>query len=155
MTIQAKIKPFLWFDSQAEEAANYYVAAFKHSSITHVQRQDSGAVIVVEFNLCGQDYVALNGGPHFKLNEAFSLMVTAANQAEVDHLWTYLLADGGTPSRCGWLKDKFGLSWQIVPERFFELMKAPDKAGCGRVFQAMTWMTKFDIAALERAYSGQ
>ena len=152
MTGSQKIRPFLWFNTEAEQAANYYVAVFKDSKITSVQRQSSGAVMVVEFNLAGQDYVALNGGPHFKLNEAFSLMVTAEDQAEVDHLWAYLTA-GGAPSRCGWLKDRFGLSWQIVPQRFFELMKAPDKAGSSRVFQAMMGMTKFDIAALERAYS--
>ena len=153
MTSSQKIKPFLWFNTEAEQAANYYIAAFKDSKITNVQRQSSGAVMVVEFNLSGQDYVALNGGPHFKLNEAFSLMVTAEDQAEVDHLWAYFIADGGAPSRCGWLKDKFGLSWQIVPQRFFELMKGPDKAGSSRVFQAMMGMTKFDIAALEKAYS--
>ena len=143
----------MWFDDQAEEAAQHYVAAFKNSKIDHVTRQGAKA-FVVNFTLDGLQYVALNGGPMFKPTEAFSLAVTCDDQSEVDRLWEHLLQGGGVPSRCGWLKDRWGYSWQIVPERFFELMQSPDSAVGGRVMQAMMQMTKFDIAKLEVAAKG-
>jgi predicted 3-demethylubiquinone-9 3-methyltransferase (glyoxalase superfamily) len=151
-----KIRPFLWFDGNAEEAVNHYVAAFKNSKITHIARYGKagpgpeGSVMIVEFELAGLSYVALNGGPLFKFTEAISLIVDCEDQAEVDHLWAYL-TKGGAPSACGWLKDKYGLSWQIVPKRFMELMRDKDAAKANRVMAAMMQMTKFDIAALEKA----
>jgi len=152
MSQPQKIKTFLWFDDNAEEAATYYVAAFKDSKITHVNRNGAKA-FVVEFILAGINYVAMNGGPMFKLNEAVSLMVSTQDQAETDQLWNYLVA-GGTPSRCGWLKDKFGLSWQIVPKRFMELMLQGTTEARGRVMAAMMQMGKFEIAQLEAASKG-
>ena len=154
-----KIKTFLWFDTEAEEAANYYIKAIPDSRITHVARYGDtgpgpkGQVMIVEFTLAGQQFIALNGGPHFKFTEAISLFVTAEDQAEVDRLWSYLVS-GGSPSACGWLKDKYGLSWQIVPRRFMEMMQDKDPAKTGRVMAAMMQMVKFDVAALEKAYAG-
>jgi predicted 3-demethylubiquinone-9 3-methyltransferase (glyoxalase superfamily) len=147
-----KIKTFLWFDGNAEEAAIYYVAAFKNSKITQVNRQN-GKAFVVEFTLDGIEYVALNGGPMFKLSEAMSLMVNTENQAETDQLWDYLVA-GGSPSMCGWLKDQFGLSWQIVPARFMEMMRVGTPEQQTRVMGAMMQMRKFEEAALELAFKG-
>lgn len=147
-----RITPFLWFDNQAETAANFYVSIFPNSKITKVGRQGAeGGVMTIEFELDGQVVTALNGGPHFKLTEAFSLWVDCADQAEVDYYWDRLTADGGQPSRCGWLKDQFGLSWQIVPRALVDFMTDPDRAKAGRVFQAMMNMTKIDIAQLEAA----
>jgi predicted 3-demethylubiquinone-9 3-methyltransferase (glyoxalase superfamily) len=152
MPANQKIKTFLWYDENAEEATIYYVAAFKDSKITHVMR-NNGKVLVVEFTLAGVEYMAMNGGPRNKLSDAVSLMVSTEDQAETDRLWDYLVA-GGSPSMCGWLKDKFGLSWQIVPKRFMELMRdgTPDQQG--RVMNAMMQMSKFDIAGLEAAAKG-
>jgi predicted 3-demethylubiquinone-9 3-methyltransferase (glyoxalase superfamily) len=147
-----KIKTFLWYDDNAEEAATYYVAAFKNSKITNVNRQ-GGKAFVVEFILDGVEYVALNGGPMFKLSEAVSLMVSTENQAETDRLWDYLVA-GGSPSMCGWLKDQFGLSWQIVPARFMEMMRVGTAEQQGRVMGAMMQMVKFDESLLEVAFKG-
>jgi predicted 3-demethylubiquinone-9 3-methyltransferase (glyoxalase superfamily) len=153
-----KIKPFLWYDAQAEDAARHYVAAFKDSKINQVERYGKagpgpeGQAMIVDFTLAGQRYVALNGGPLFTPNESFSLMVTCEDQAEVDRLWRHL-SDGGSTSQCGWLKDRWGFSWQVVPKRFFEMMEDRDPARKGRVFAAMMQMTKFDIAALEKAYA--
>jgi len=152
MAGQQKIKTFLWFNDTAEEAATYYVAAFRDSKITHVNRNGDKA-FVVEFTLAGIDYIAMNGGPMFKLSEAVSLMVSTEDQVETDRLWDYLVA-GGTPSRCGWLKDKFGLSWQIVPRRFMELMLKGTPEARGRVMSAMMQMGKFEIAKLEAAAKG-
>ena len=152
-----KITTFLWFDQQAEEAANFYVSLFQDSKILTVSRYGDagpgpkGSAMVVEFQLAGTKYQALNGGPHFKFTEAISLMVHADSQQEVDMLWSKLTADGGRESQCGWLKDRFGLSWQIVPTRFLELMKDPDPQRTRRVMQAMLKMKKFDIARLEEA----
>ena len=151
MTISQKIKTFMWFDDNAEEAVNYYVAAFKNSKIDHIARQGD-KTFVIEFTLAGQHYVALNGGPMFKPNEAISLLVSCEDQAEVDRLWDHL-TKGGSPSQCGWLKDKYGFSWQIVPKRFMDLMKDKDSAKTARVMAAMLQMTKFDVAALEKAYA--
>jgi predicted 3-demethylubiquinone-9 3-methyltransferase (glyoxalase superfamily) len=147
-----KIKTFLWFNDNAEEAATHYVAAFKDSKITHVSRNGDKAFFV-EFKLAGVEYVALNGGPMFKLSEAVSLMVSTDDQTETDRLWDYLV-EGGEPSRCGWLKDKFGLSWQIIPKRFMELMRDGTTEQQGRVMNAMMEMVKFDIEKLEAAARG-
>lgn len=155
-----KIHPFLWFDTQAEEAANFYVSLFANSKINKVVRYGSelpgpaGGVMTVDFEIDGQRLTALNGGPHFKFTEAVSLVVDCDDQAEVDRLWTALTADGGQPSQCGWLKDKYGLSWQIVPRRFMELMQDQDPARAGRAAAAMMKMTKLDLAELERAAAG-
>lgn len=158
-TVQ-KITPFIWFDSKAEEAANFYVSLFDDSNILHVTRYPeggaapAGSAMTVDFQLAGLKLIALNGGPHFKLNESFSLFVSCDSQQEVDTLWSKLTADGGQESRCGWLKDRWGLSWQIVPARFMELMKQSNPKQAQAVMGAMMQMKKFDIAALEKAYSG-
>ncbi len=143
-----QITPFLWFDNQAEEAARFYTTIFPDSRVLDV------SPLVVTFELGGQRVMALNGGPTYQLNEAFSFFVSCESQAEVDRYWDALLAEGGTPSQCGWLKDRFGLSWQIVPARFIELMADPDRERAERVMQAMLKMVKFDIAALEAAHAG-
>jgi predicted 3-demethylubiquinone-9 3-methyltransferase (glyoxalase superfamily) len=155
-----KITPFLWYDQQAEEAANLYVSLFKGSKILSLARYGEGgpgpkgSVMTAEFLLAGQHFMALNGGPHHKFTEAVSLMVSADDQDEVDMLWAKLTANGGQESHCGWLKDPYGLSWQIVPRRFSEIMREGDPTRMPRVFQAMMTMKKFDIAELERAYRG-
>jgi predicted 3-demethylubiquinone-9 3-methyltransferase (glyoxalase superfamily) len=148
----------LWFDTQAEEAASFYTSIFKNSAVGAVHRNTGagtgpeGQALLVEFELNGQKFSALNGGPLFTFNESVSFVVQCADQAEVDYYWDRL-GDGGTESQCGWLKDRFGLSWQVVPVRFFELMADPDPAKVARVTRAMMTMTKFDVAALERAYA--
>lgn len=153
-----KITPFLWYDRQAEEAANFYVSIFPNSKITAVSRYSEeganasgmpkGSVMVISFELDGQRFSALNGGPHFKLTEAISFMVDCETQAEVDYYWNKL-SEGGQPHRCGWLKDKFGLSWQIVPTALSKLMS--DSAKAPRVMKALLQMDKLDIAKLEAA----
>ncbi len=153
-----KITPFLWFDGNAEEAVNFYVSLFKNARITSVARfgdagpGQPGAVMTMGFELEGLEFVALNGGPEYKFTEAISLFVNCDSQAEVDQLWEKLTADGGEPSQCGWLKDKFGLSWQIVPTAMMEIMQGPDSAGAQRAMAAMLKMTKLDLAELRRAY---
>lgn len=153
-----KITPFLWFDDQAEAAANLYVSIFKNSKITHISRYDdggpkpAGTAFIVNFELDGQEFMALNAGPEFKFNEAISLYVNCADQAEVDNLWAKLTADGGAESQCGWLKDKFGVSWQIIPSRLGELTSDPDPVKAQRVTQAMLQMKKIEIDKLEQAY---
>ncbi|MBX5481105.1 MAG: VOC family protein [Myxococcaceae bacterium] len=154
MATPQKITPFLWFNDQAEEAAKFYVTLFDDSKILSVMPGPQGKAMGVQFQLAGIVFQALNGGPAHQLNEAFSLFVTCEDQQEVDSLWARLTANGGQESRCGWLKDRFGLSWQIVPRRFMELVGDPDRTKAGRVMEAMLKMTKFDIAALERAYAG-
>jgi predicted 3-demethylubiquinone-9 3-methyltransferase (glyoxalase superfamily) len=160
-TLRQKITPFLWFDTQAEEAAKHYVSIFKNSKIDAVSRYGegmplpAGTAMTVGFELDGQKFTALNGGPTFKFTEAVSFVVDCADQAEVDYYWGRLLEGGGKESQCGWLKDKFGLSWQIVPRRLVELGSDPDKVKAGRVMQAMMGMVKIDVAALERAYRGE
>ena len=159
MTDTQKITTFLWFNQEAEEAANFYVSLFKDSKILSVSRYgDSGpgpkgSVMVVSFQLAGQKFTALNGGPHFKFTEAISLFVDCESQEEVDTLWSKLTADGGQESRCGWLKDRYGLSWQIVPTRFMQMMQDKDPKRTQRVMQAMMTMNKFDLARLEQAYA--
>ena len=148
----------LWFDTQAEEAANFYTGIFADSRLGRVHRYTEagpgpvGAAMLVEFELNGQKFSALNAGPQHKFNESVSIVVPCADQAEVDYYWDRLLSGGGQEIVCGWLKDRYGLCWQIVPVRFFEMIADPAKAA--RVTQAMFGMTKFDIAALEKAYAG-
>ena len=154
-----KITPFLWFDDKAEEAANFYVSIFKNSKIGKVVRYGEGApapkgtVMTVTFELDGQEFYALNGGPHFKFTEAVSFFVNCETQQEVDELWEKLSA-GGKKDRCGWLKDKYGLSWQIVPSILGKLMHGSDPEKSKRVMQAMMKMDKLDIQKLQEAYDG-
>ena len=155
-----KITPFLWFDDKAEEAVKFYVSVFKNSKIGGVARygeagakvsgRPAGSVMTVAFQLDGQDFVALNGGPHFKFTEAISLIVNCETQAEMDELWEKLSA-GGEKGRCGWLKDRYGMSWQVVPTLVGELMQDPDAGKSEKVMQAILKMNKLDIDALKRA----
>ncbi len=155
-----KIVPNLWFDTEAEEAANFYISVFKDSEITEVTHygeagpRPAGMVLTVTFKLFGQEFLALNGGPDFKFNEAISLSVSCNSQDEVDEYWERLTADGGEEGPCGWLKDKYGLSWQIVPTRLPELLQDPDSAKANRVMQAMLQMRKIVVADLEKAAQG-
>ena len=144
------ITPFLWFDTQAEEAMNYYLSVFKNGKTKAVHRAQ-GRVMSVEFELEGQPFMALNGAAKSNFTESISFFVSCETQADIDRLWTTLIGDGGAPSRCGWLKDKFGLSWQIVPARLMELMHDQDSARAARVTQAMMKMHKLDVATLEKA----
>jgi predicted 3-demethylubiquinone-9 3-methyltransferase (glyoxalase superfamily) len=157
-----KITPFLWFDNQAEEAVKFYTSIFKNSRIGKIARYDEagekvsgrprGSVMTVEFQIEGQEFVALNGGPHFKFNEAISFVVNCKTQAEVDKFWKKLSA-GGKEVQCGWLTDKYGLSWQIVPTILGELLRGKDAAKSQRVMQAMLKMVKLDIKKLKQAYN--
>ncbi len=157
------ITPFLWFDTQAEEAATFYVSIFEDSAITSVSRygeegreihgRPPGSAMVVYFRLRGQAYMALNGGPVFAFSEAISFMVHCTTQDEVDHFWDKL-GEGGTPGQCGWLKDRYGVSWQIVPDALGALLQDEDRAAAGRAMNAMLKMGKLDIAALKRAFAG-
>ncbi len=155
-----KITPFLWFNTQAEEAMNFYVSIFKNSKILNISRLPEGTpgpagqVISGTFQLEGQEFMALNGGPEFQFNESISFFVHCENQAEVDDLWNKLTADGGQESMCGWLKDKFGVSWQIIPNALGEMFGDPDGAKAGRAMQAMLQMRKLDIATLKKAFDG-
>jgi predicted 3-demethylubiquinone-9 3-methyltransferase (glyoxalase superfamily) len=157
----AKITPCLWFNGQAEEAANLYVSLLPDSRVDKVMRSPAdnpstpkGAVLVVEFTVAGQQFLGLNGGPQFPFTEAVSFIINCEDQAEVDRLWDALVADGGSPSKCGWLKDRYGVSWQIIPKALPELLGGPDREGAGRAMQAMLKMTKIDVAGLRRAYDG-
>jgi predicted 3-demethylubiquinone-9 3-methyltransferase (glyoxalase superfamily) len=153
-----KITPFLWFDGNAEEAVHFYVSIFKNSKILKIARyQDAGpgpagSVMIVNFQIEGHEFIALNGGKHFKFTEAISFSIDCRTQDEVDHFWSKLTADGGQESQCGWLKDKFGLSWQVVPAILGKMMADKDPRKSQRVMQAMLKMKKIDIAALQRAY---
>jgi predicted 3-demethylubiquinone-9 3-methyltransferase (glyoxalase superfamily) len=147
--MQNKISTFLWFESNAAEAAALYCSIFSHGKITSSSSQST------TFELGGQRFFAFNGGPHFKLTPAVSLFVTCHTQDEIDTLWSRFLEAGGTESRCGWLVDKFGLSWQIIPTQLVELMNDPDPVKANRVVQRMLGMNKLDIAALERAHRGE
>lgn len=158
------ITPFLWFNTQAEEAVNFYVSLFANSKITSISRYpeagneqhggEPGKVMVVEFELSGRPFCAMNGGPHFKLDEAFSLQIDCETQEEIDRYWNALTSDGGQASDCGWCKDKFGLSWQVTPRRLMEMIASDDKAAVGRAMGAMMTMQKLDLPTLERAYEG-
>ena len=159
MSSKQKIKTFLWFDNNAEEAMNFYVSIFKNSKVLGVARYGDagpgpkGSVMSATFQLEGQEFIALNGGPLFKFTEAISLFVSCETQEEVDDLWKKLTAGGGAPSQCGWLKDKFGLSWQIIPTALMELASDKDPAKSKRVMEAMLQMTKIDISKLKAAYN--
>jgi predicted 3-demethylubiquinone-9 3-methyltransferase (glyoxalase superfamily) len=163
MAIVQKITPFLWFDNQAEDAAIFHVSIFNNSALGAVNRygkegfevhgRPEGSVMTVSFRLEGQEFTALNGGPHFKFSEAISFVVKCETQSEVDHYWDELSQGGNEQAqRCGWLKDKYGVSWQIVPTALFELMSGPDARRSQRVMQAMLQMKKLEVAALRRAY---
>ena len=156
-----KITPFLWYDDKAEEAANFYVSIFKNSKVVSVARYGEagpgpkGSAMTVAFELDGQKFVALNGGPHFKFTEAVSFVVNCTSQEEVDYFWEKLLEGGGKESQCGWLKDKYGLSWQITPTILPELLQDKDPEKANRVMQAMMKMVKIDIETLKRAAGGE
>jgi predicted 3-demethylubiquinone-9 3-methyltransferase (glyoxalase superfamily) len=157
-----KITPFLWFDGEAEEAAKFYVSVFKNSRIGKIARYDEeaaektgrpvGSVLTVEFELDGERFVVLNGGPQFRFNESVSFVVNCETQEEIDYYWEKLSADGGETNKCGWLKDKFGLSWQVTPIVLGEMLADPDSAKSQRVMKAMMGMEKLDISALRKAY---
>ncbi len=150
-----KITPFLWFDTQAEEAMNFYVSIFKNSKVLGVTPGPNGRASSVNFELEGQEFMGFNAGPEFKFNEAISLFVDCKTQAEVDELWKKLTADGGEESMCGWLKDKYGLSWQIIPSALGEMLGDKDPVKAKRVMEAMLKMNKIIVADLKRAYDGQ
>ena len=154
-----KITPCLWFDSQAEEAAKFYTAIFPNSKILRTARNSesapgpTGAVLTVEFSLDGNRVLGLNGGPHFKFSEAISFSVECETQKEIDRYWDALIAGGGAPSQCGWLKDRFGLSWQVVPSIIPEMLKDCNSAKANRVMKEIFQMRKIDIATLQKAYA--
>lgn len=160
--MRMKISPCLWFDDQAEDAARFYTGIFKDSKITEIARypqehygKPPGSVLTVAFELNGQSFTALNGGRFFKFNEAVSFQIECATQEEVDYYWEKL-GEGGDPNaqQCGWVKDKYGLSWQVVPKGMAEMLSDPDTAKSQRTFQAMLQMKKLDIAGLQRAFAG-
>ena len=160
-----KITPCLWFDTQAEEAARFYCSVFKNSklgTISHfpntgqdVHGKPAGSVMTVEFELEGQPFLALNGGPQFKFDEAVSFQIPCESQKEIDYYWNALTKDGGQEGPCGWLKDKFGLSWQVFPSAVPKMLMDPDRARAARVMNAFMKMKKFDLATIERAYEGK
>lgn len=156
-----KITPCLWFDNQAKEAAEFYAAIFPNSKVGDVTYyvEDAhgtpGQVLTVSFSLDGQDFTGLNGGPHFKFSEAVSFVIECKDQAEVDRYWEQLLAGGGQESECGWLKDRFGLSWQVVPAEFLQMCASGDKAAIKRAYEAMYRMKKLDLAKLKAAFNGE
>lgn len=160
-----KISPCLWFDGKAEEAAKFYVSIFPNSRIVHTShygevgqeqhRQKPGSVMTVAFELEGQSFLGLNAGPRFKFNESVSFIVYCETQTEVDRYWDALTANGGEPGPCGWLKDQFGLSWQITPTKLLDMVTSSDKTKAGRAMGAMMQMSKIDIAKIEAAYEGR
>ena len=157
-----KITTCLWFDGNAEEAARFYTSIFPDSRIDSVDPSPAdtpsgpeGSIITVSFTLGGRSFIGLNGGPEFTFTEAISLSIDCNDQAEVDRYWDALLADGGEPSVCGWLKDRFGLSWQVVPRQLTEMYASTDRAAAKRAMEAMLKMTKLDVAELERAFAGE
>ena len=158
--MQQKITPNLWFDNEAEEAANFYISVFENSRIVDVSRYteagpgEPGSIMVVEFELDGQRFVGINGGPQFKFDEAVSFQIHCETQDEVDYYWEKLLADGGEESQCGWLKDRYGLSWQVTPTGMAELFADDDKERANRAMEAMLKMKKLDIEELRRAADG-
>jgi predicted 3-demethylubiquinone-9 3-methyltransferase (glyoxalase superfamily) len=153
-TAMQKITPFLWFDDKAEEAARFYTSIFKNSKIGHINPGPGGKVMIVNFELDGQHFMALNGGPHFSFTPAISLFVNCETQEEIDELWEKLSA-GGKKERCGWLKDKYGLSWQIVPTALGQLMEDKDPEKSKRVMNALLQMDKLEIKSLRQAYDGR
>jgi predicted 3-demethylubiquinone-9 3-methyltransferase (glyoxalase superfamily) len=163
-SLQQKISPCLWFDTQAEDAANFYISVFKNGRIKQVSRygkagrevhgKEPGSVMVVAFEIEGLTFTALNGGPQFKFDEAVSFQISCDSQDEIDHFWSKL-SEGGKEGPCGWLKDKFGLSWQVVPSELPQLLSGDDGARLDRMMTAILSMKKFDLAALKRAHAGQ
>jgi predicted 3-demethylubiquinone-9 3-methyltransferase (glyoxalase superfamily) len=157
---KTKVTPFLWFDSQAEEAAKLYVSIFANSRLLDVSRWGDGApfpkgsVMSATFEIDGRQFIAFNGGPQLKFSEACSMFVSCEDQSQVDRYWAALIADGGAPGQCAWLKDKYGLSWQIVPKALLQLLSDPDAGRAGRAMKAMLEMSKIDVAELERAAAG-
>lgn len=155
-----KITPCLWFDKEAEQAVNFYLSVFRDGKVGEVLRYGEGApmpagtVLTMTFEAGGASFIALNGGPHFQFNEAISLSIDCKSQAEADYYWDRLTADGGKPGQCGWLKDKYGISWQVVPARMIELLKDRDAGRARRAMQAMMQMTNIDIAKAEAAANG-
>jgi predicted 3-demethylubiquinone-9 3-methyltransferase (glyoxalase superfamily) len=164
MQLNAKIAPCLWFDGRAEDAANFYISVFPNSKVTAVTRyteagkefhgKEPGSVLLVAFELDGVTFTALNGGPQFKFTEAVSFQVLCDTQEEVDRYWERLTADGGSPGDCGWVKDKFGLSWQVAPRAFIDMLADHTSAATERFMMAMMTMKKLDIAALKKAFDG-
>jgi len=157
----SKISPCLWFAGEAEEAAQLYTSLFPNSHVDKVQRAPAdnpstpkGAVLTVEFTLDGSPFIGLNGGPEFKFTEAVSFSIDCEDQAEVDRYWEALIRNGGSPSVCGWLKDRFGVSWQVVPRALPEMLASEDEAAAGRAMEAMLQMTKIDVEKLREAYEG-
>jgi predicted 3-demethylubiquinone-9 3-methyltransferase (glyoxalase superfamily) len=157
----SKITPCLWFDGRAEEAAEFYTSLFPDSRIDQVNRSPGdtpsgpeGSVLTVDFTLAGQPYIALNGGPEFRFNEAVSFSIDCQDQAEVDRYWSALILGGGEPSMCGWLKDKFGVSWQVIPRQLPQYLSGSDPDGARRAMEAMLKMTKIDVEQLREAYEG-
>jgi predicted 3-demethylubiquinone-9 3-methyltransferase (glyoxalase superfamily) len=163
--MKQKITPFLWFDNNAEEAAAFYTSVFKDSNVgseskydeasAAVSGQRKSSVMVVDFEIAGQKFIALNGGPHFKFTEAVSFVVDCKDQDEIDYYWSRFTADGGQESQCGWLKDKFGVSWQIIPSALNDLVGGTDKEGAKRAMNAMLKMKKLNIRQLQSAYDGK
>jgi predicted 3-demethylubiquinone-9 3-methyltransferase (glyoxalase superfamily) len=158
----AKITPNLWFDGNAEEAAEFYVTLLPDSRVNNVRRSlvdnpstPAGAVLLVDFTVAGQPFTAINGGPQFPFTEAVSFVIDCADQTEVDRLWTALIDGGGEPGQCGWLKDRFGLSWQVVPRQLGEMLGDPDRERAGRAMEAMLKMSRIDIEALRKAFDGR
>jgi predicted 3-demethylubiquinone-9 3-methyltransferase (glyoxalase superfamily) len=158
----SKISPCLWFDGEAEEAAKFYVSLLPDSRIEHIQKNTvdgpagkAGTVLVVDFTLAGQRFMALNGGTRFEYTHAVSFKIGCADQAEVDRLWDVLSANGGSVEQCGWLRDRYGVSWQIVPDALMKYIGGPDAAGAKRTMQALLGMVKLDIEGLRRAYEGK
>lgn len=149
-----KIRPFLWFDGRIEEAITFYTSVFRDSSVLGTMPGPGGKLMSATLQLAGQELILFNGGPQFKLNEAFSLFVPCETQEEIDQYWEKLIADGGQESRCGWLKDQFGLSWQVVPPILLKLLSDPDREKAGRAMQAMLQMNKIIIAGLQKAFDG-
>jgi predicted 3-demethylubiquinone-9 3-methyltransferase (glyoxalase superfamily) len=157
----SKITPCLWFDGQAEEAAEVYTSLFPDSRIDGVQRSPAdnpstskGEVLTVDFTIAGQKFIGLNGGPDFKFNEAVSFSIDCKDQEEVDRYWNALIEGGGEPSQCGWLKDRFGVSWQVIPRQLPEMLQSPDREGAERAMNAMLKMTKIEVDKLQEAYEG-
>jgi predicted 3-demethylubiquinone-9 3-methyltransferase (glyoxalase superfamily) len=156
-----RISTCLWFDTQAEEAAEFYVSLFDNSRITAISRygdhgpMPEGTVLTVVFELDGVEFMALNGGPHFSFSEASSMVVKCATQAEIDRVWARLLDNGGKEQQCGWIKDRYGLPWQVVPDTITELLTGPDKERSNRVMKAVHGMIKIDMTALQAAYDGK
>ena len=158
----SKITPCLWFDGVAEEAANFYVSLLPDSRVDNVFRSPAdnpstpaGAVLVVDFTLAGRKFQGLNGGPEFQFNESISFVIDCEDQAEVDRLWTALTEGGGSPGPCGWLKDRYGLSWQVIPRQLNEMLSDPDQQRAARAMEAMLKMEKIDVQELRRAFDGE